>query len=302
MRNEFEPRSRGIDVWSDTDILAAIVDGQAAALRAVRAAIPAIEAAVAAAVLRLRSGSGRLIYAGAGTPARLAVQDGVELIPTYGWPRERLAFLVAGGEKALTRAMENAEDDTGAARRDVQHVLKCSAAGDTCIAVSASGETPYTVEVSRLMRQAGALTIGISSVKDSALLKRCDHPIFIDSGPEPVGGSTRMNAGTAQKATLNAISTLMMIRLGRVYDGFMVDVELNNAKLRERARGMVREIAGCNVDEAGRALEAAGGHAKLAVLVAKGLPPAAAEGLLNAHGGDLRDALKRLSRPEPLRS
>ncbi len=295
MRSEFDPRFRGLELWSDSEILAAIVDGQAAALRAVRTAIPAIESAAAAAAQRLRNGTGRLAYAGAGTPARLAVQDGVELMPTYGWPRERLAFLIAGGEKALVRSIENAEDDTDAAARDVKRNLPRATAQDVCIAVSASGRTPYTVEVCRLARAAGALTIGISSAPDSALLRAADHSIFLDSGPEPVGGSTRMNAGTAQKAALNAISTLVMIRLGRVYDGFMVDVELGNEKLRERARRMVREITGCRADEAGRALDAAGGHAKLAVLVAKGLSREAAAGLLRKHGGDLRGALKTLA-------
>ena len=194
------------------------------------AAIPAIQSAAAAAASRLKSGNGRLVYAGAGTPARLAVQDGVELMPTYGWPRERLAFLIAGGEKALVRSIENAEDDAEAAARDIKRYLKRANTQDVCIAVSASGRTPDTVEVCRLARDAGALTIGISSKLDLALLKVADHAIFLDSGPEPVGGSTRMNAGTAQKAALNAISTLVMIRLGRVYDGFMVHVELGSKK------------------------------------------------------------------------
>ena len=294
MRNEFEPRFRGIDVWHDADILAAILDGQAAALEAVRAATSTIESAAVAAVARLRSGHGRLIYVGAGTPGRLAVQDGVELPPTYGWPRERLAFLIAGGEKALLRSVENAEDDVVAAGRDIRRKLQRVAPDDVAICVSASGTTPYTVEACRRLRSEGARTIGIAAVAGSALLQMADHAIFVDSGPEPVGGSTRMNAGTAQKAVLNAISTLVMSRLGRVYDGFMVDVELGNAKLRERARRMVDEITGCGADNATRALDLAGGRAKLAILLAKGLSRDRAEGLLNEHGGDLRRALKRL--------
>lgn len=289
----FDDRFRGLESWDDARIMQAILEGQEAAVRAVRGALPALTAAGAAAAGRLRAHeNGRLIYVGAGTPARLAVQDGAELTPTYGWPRERLAFVIAGGEKALLRAVENAEDDAGQAWKDMQ--AQKPGPGDVCVAVSASGRTPYTVEACKAAREAGALTIGISSNEGSALLKAAEHGIFLDSGAEPVGGSTRMNAGTAQKAALNMISTLAMVRLGRVYDGLMVDVELTNAKLRVRAVRMLREITGCPEAEAAQALETSRGNVKLAVLLVKGLTPAQAAAALEKHGGDLRAALSDL--------
>lgn len=289
----FDDRFRGLENWDDARIMQAILEGQEAAIRAVRGALPVLTAAAAAAAARLKTHEdGRLIYAGAGTPARLAVQDGAELTPTYGWPRERLAFVIAGGEKALLRAVENAEDDTDQARKDMQ--AQKPGPGDVCIAVSASGRTPYTVEACKAAREAGALTIGITSNDGSALLLAAEHGIFLDSGAEPVGGSTRMNAGTAQKAALNMISTLAMVRLGRVYDGLMVDVELTNAKLRVRAVRMLREITGCPEAAAAQALEVSGGNVKLAVLLVKGLTPAQAAAALEQHGGDLREVLSGL--------
>lgn len=289
----FDSRFKGLDLWEDSRILEMILDSQEAAVFAVGHALPAIERAAAAAAARLKkSKSGRLIYAGAGTSARLSVQDGSELTPTYGWPADRLAFAIAGGEKALLKAVENAEDDPGAARRDIEDLQ--TGADDVCITVSASGRTPYTVEACCAARELGALTIGISSNDDSLLLKAADYPIFVDSGAEPVGGSTRMNAGTVQKIILNMISTLVMIRLGRVYDGMMVDVELNNAKLRDRAVRMLCEITGTDEEKAAAALAEAKGHVKLAVLLVNGAPLDRALSLLDDHDGDLRTALEVL--------
>ncbi len=285
----FDDRYRGLENWDDARILDAIAEGQVAALKAVASARPAIERAASSAAKILSQGGGRLIYAGAGTPARLGVQDGAELTPTYGWPAERLAFVIAGGEKALLKAVENAEDDEDAARRDMAAVSP--EAGDVCIAVSASGRTPYTVAACRAARDAGALTIGISSNDGAALLAAAEYPVFVDSGPEIVGGSTRMNAGTAQKAVLNMISTLVMIRLGHVYDGLMIDVALTNDKLRRRAARMVADIVGCAEDKAARAVEDSGGNLKLAVLMAKGVSAAEAAALLERHDGNLRGAL-----------
>jgi N-acetylmuramic acid 6-phosphate etherase len=289
----FDERFRGLDRWDDRRILEAIIDGQENALRAVRAALPALENAASLAAARLKKHpQGRLIYAGAGTPARLAVQDGAELTPTYGWPRGRLAFVIAGGEGALLRAVENAEDDAAQAANDMK--AQKPGPGDVCICVSASGGTPYTVEACRAARAAGAFTIGIASNGKAALLDAAECPVFIDSGAEPVGGSTRMNAGTAQKAALNMISTLLMIRLGRVYDGLMVDVEMTNAKLRARGVRMLCDITGAAPDRAALALEETQGHVKCAVLVLKGLSVEKAQALLDLHDGDLRAALVTL--------
>src|SRR5690606_35161193 len=144
-----------------------------------------------------------------------AVQDGAELAPTFAWPRERVAFAIAGGEAALTRAIENAEDSAadGAARIEAIAV----AAEDVAIGLAASGDTPFTVAAMEAARARGALTIGIANSPGSRLLEACHHPILVETGPEIVAGSTRLKAGTAQKVVLNLISTMAMVRLGRVY-------------------------------------------------------------------------------------
>jgi len=292
----FDPRYRGLDARDDAGVLAALLSAQGDALASVGAVAPSLAAAARAVAARLGRGNGRLVYAGAGTSARLGVQDGVELVPTFGWPRERLGFLVAGGMAALTIAVEGAEDDEAAGARDAR-TLDLGPA-DVTVALSASGRTPYTLAACRAARAAGALTIGLANNPGAPLLAAAEHGILLDSGPEPIAGSTRMGAGTAQKVALNLLSTLAMMRLGRVYDGLMVDMMATNAKLEERARRMVAAIAGVDEAAAAAALAAAGGHVKTAALVAHGLPTDAARLLLDDHDGDLRAALARLPRRE----
>ncbi len=282
-------RYRGIETWDDREVMEALLEAQLAGVAAVKAALPALALAAAAAAARLRAG-GRLAYAGAGTSARLAVQDGTELTPTYGWPRERLVFLVAGGSEALTRAIEGAEDDSGAGDAETL------GSADVLVGVSASGRTPFTVGAVERARRSGALTVGIANNAGTPLIAAAEHPVLIDTGAESIAGSTRMKAGTAQKAALTLFSTLVMIRLGRVYDGLMVDMVANNAKLRARALAMLSEIAGADGASAQAALDAAGGHVKLAVLISRGLGPEAAQALLDEHGGDLRHALAALGK------
>lgn len=286
-----DPRYTGMEEWPADEILLAILAAQENAVAAVRASIPAMAAAAEEAARRLAAGpSGRIIYVGAGTPGRLGVQDGVELAPTYGWLRTE--FVIAGRGEALIRSVEGAEDDVAAAQDQIAALNLTPA--DVCIAVSASGTTPFTVAACRAARAAGALTIGIASNDNSPLLDAAEHGLFIDSGPEPVAGSTRMNAGTAQKVALNMLSTLIMMRLGHVYDGMMVDVQLTNEKLRRRAEKMITRIAQCDEETAARSLEGAEGKVKLAVLLARGLDPAQAEERLARNGGNLRRVLNSL--------
>ncbi|GAB4167133.1 MAG: N-acetylmuramic acid 6-phosphate etherase [Thalassobaculales bacterium] len=286
------PRYRDIDAWEAVDILKALHEGQLAAVAAVGPAIGAIAAAAEAAVPRLRAG-GRLVYAGAGTSARIAVQDGVELCPTFGWPEERLAFAVAGGDGAFLRAVENAEDcaEDGVARAG----LLAIGPSDVVIALAASGATPFTLGVVGEARARGALTLGVANNPQAPLLAAAEHPVLVDTGEEAVAGSTRMKAGTAQKVVLNLFSTLVMVRLGRVYRGMMVRMRSTNAKLRRRGALMVAELAGCPLDRAAAAAEAAGGDVALAVVMARGLERAAAEALLERHDGSLRGALDSLA-------
>lgn len=284
-----DPRYAGLEEQPAEQILLAILTAQENALAAIRPAIPVMAAAAEEAARRLASDpKARIIYVGAGTPGRLGVQDGVELAPTYGWLRTE--FVIAGREQALTRSVEGAEDDINAATQQVAELNITPA--DICIAVSASGKTPFTVAACRAARAAGAQTIGIASNDNSPLLQAAEHKILIASGPEPVAGSTRMSAGTAQKAALNMISTLVMMRLGHVYDGLMVDVQLTNEKLRRRAEKMIARIAQCDDAAAADALAKTGGRVKIAVLVAKGLTPEQGEERLAQTGGNLKRALQ----------
>ena len=288
-------RYKALDTRDSREVAALVLDAQQRGLDAVQARLDAIALAADATASRLAgSASGRLIYAGAGTSVRLGVQDGVELTPTFGWPADRLGFAIAGGLPALTRAIEGAEDDTAAGTAAIETLDV--GPDDVCIAVSASGRTPYTCAACSAARDRGALTIGIANNSAAPLLAVSQHPILIDSGAEPVAGSTRMTAGTTQKITLNLLSTLTMIRLGRVYDGMMVDVIATNEKLVVRSLGMVRDIAGVDETAARAALAAANGHVKLAALVALGQSAAAGRDLLARHGGNLRAALAALGR------
>jgi N-acetylmuramic acid 6-phosphate etherase len=282
------PRYSGIDTWHPMDALDAMIEGQFSAVAAVRAAKPALERSVLAMEARLRHG-GRLIYAGAGTSGRLAVQDGAELMPTFSWPPERLLLLIAGGNKAMVRAVEGAEDETGMALEQVRrHGV---GADDALVAVAASGTTPFTLACLREAKLRGALTIGIANNPSTPLLDEAEHPILLETGAEPIAGSTRMNAGTAQRITLNVLSTLLMIRLGRVYRGLMVDVDATNAKLALRREAILLNLTGRSREDVRVALEQADGNVKLAVLLLGGCGPDMARAALASTGGQLREAI-----------
>ena len=275
------------DTWPAEESLAAMLDHQLAAFAAVRNALPALARAAKAAAARLERG-GRLVYAGAGASGRLAVQDSVELRPTFGWPRERLHYLIAGGERALVESIEGAEDDAAAAGAAVDGLALAPA--DVLVAVAASGRTTFTCAVQRRARAAGALTVGLANNPDTPLLAEAEIPVLLATGPEFLAGSTRMAAGTAQKIALNLLSTQTMMALGRIHQGFMVDVVPSNAKLVARARGIVQALTGCGPDEARVLWERAGGNLKLAVLLGDGLGLDEAKARLEAAGGKLRRA------------
>lgn len=291
----------GVDQWPMARVIDTLLDDQARSLQAVRAAVPMLAAAADHAATRLEgSPLGRIVYAGAGTSIRIGVQDGTELTPTFGWPAMRIATIIAGGEDALNKAVENAEDDRSAAIDRVAH-LKLNH-DDVCIAAAASGGTPFTVAACRAARDAGTLTIGIASNPDSELLRVAEFPVFVNTGAEPVSGSTRMNAGTAQKAAINMLSTAIMTKMGRVHDGFMVNLIPTNEKLRRRAVFIVSTIARCDEATAAANLQHAraayGGitdrNLKLAILLSRGISLRQALPLLDLHRGHLRPILSEL--------
>ncbi len=286
------PRFTDIDLWDPADILDCMIEAQFAALAAVRAARPAIEGAARAMEERLARG-GRLIYAGAGTSGRLAVQDGAELAPTFGWPEERLLLLIAGGYEALSRSIEGAEDDV----TQVAQFMDARDVGsdDVVVVVAASGTTPFAVEALREGKRRGALTIGIANNGDTPVLTESDCPVWLDTGSEVIAGSTRLKAGTAQKVTLNALSSLLMIRLGKVHAGLMVDVRATNEKLLKRSERILNRLTGCNAGDAREALKLAEGNLKVAALVLKGYERGEAERLLTESGQNFRKAFSGLT-------
>jgi len=290
------PRYSDIDAWAPVDVAEAMIEGQFTAVAAVRAARFAILEAALAAAERLRK-AGRLVYVGAGTSGRLAVQDGAELVPTFSWPQERLLLLIAGGRSALLRSVEGAEDEVDQAARLVQqHDI---GADDVVIAVAASGTTPFTVTCLNEAKRRGALTIGVANNRDTPILKEADHAIWLDTGAEPIAGSTRMKAGTAQRITLNVFSSVVMILLGRVYDGLMVDLQAVNQKLVRRSESILTRLTGRSGDQAREALHRANGNVKVAVLLLHGCDVKEATEVLSRAGGQLRAALADIGKPAP---
>lgn len=284
-RNE---RTRGLDTMEASDLVTLLAREQRLAADAVAEASPAIARAVDAIVERLRTG-GSLHYFGAGTSGRLAMLDAVECPPTFGTRPSLVVAHVAGGEVALVRAIEGAEDNARAGAAQVRAHLH---AGDVAVGISASGGARYVLGALAKAREIGAFTIGVTSVAHSALAQECDLPIVIATGAEPIAGSTRLKAGTAQKLVLNALSTASMVRLGHAYDNVMIDVVATNAKLAVRARRLVVALANVDDDRATDLLVEADGSVKTAVVMAvRAVDAATARTLLAASGGFLRALL-----------
>jgi N-acetylmuramic acid 6-phosphate etherase len=256
---------------------------------AVAAELPRIATAVDAIADRLRAG-GRLIYQGAGTSGRLGVLDAAECPPTFGTAPTQVIGLLAGGERALTEAVEGAEDDAAAGAAAVADLAV--GARDCLVGISASGRTPYALGGLAEARRRGALTIALTCAHPSPLAEAADLAITPLVGSEAIAGSTRLKAGTAQKLVLNMLSTGVMIRLGRTYGSLMVDARPTNAKLRRRAARIVATAANLSEAAATAQLAAAGGEVKVAIVAAlAGLSPAEARSRLVATGGLIHAAL-----------
>ncbi|MGE0241376.1 MAG: N-acetylmuramic acid 6-phosphate etherase [Parvibaculaceae bacterium] len=285
--------SRGLDRWDDARILEALADGQARAVASVRGALPALARAAEALATGLARG-GRIIYAGAGSSINIAVQDGAELPSTFGIERSRIVFVIAGGEASLLDIDAQAEDDVEAALAGITALALTPE--DTVIALSASGSTPFTLTAARAAKAAKAKVIAIANNASAPLLAIADHPVLLDTGPEVIVGSTRMGAGTAQKCALGLLSTLAHIKLGCIYDGWMIRLQADNAKLRQRAQRMVADIAKVDEAAAERALSQTDGHVAPAALICAGARDfVAAEALLAKAKGNLRLALEHLA-------
>ncbi|HYH31996.1 MAG TPA: N-acetylmuramic acid 6-phosphate etherase [Pseudonocardia sp.] len=287
-----DPRYASLDRASIGELATLMNDADAQVPQAVRAALPQIVPAIEAVTQRMRDG-GRLLYVGAGTPGRLGVLDASECPPTFSTPPELVRGVIAGGEQAVFTAQEGVEDDTGAGREAV--VAEAVGPADSVVGITASGRTPFVLAAVAEARERGALTVGLSCNTGTALSAAAEHGIEVVVGPEVVAGSTRLKAGTAQKLVLNMFSTIAMVQLGTTYGNLMVDLNASNAKLRERAIGMVRTVTGCTREQAAEALDASGMRVKLAILrLERGLDAPEASARLAAAGGRLRDVLEGL--------
>ena len=241
MRN---PATTHIDRMTTAEMAACIQRENENAAHAVGEALPAIEKACDCIAERLACG-GRLIYIGAGSSGRLGVLDAVECPPTYGVPQSMVTGIIAGGPKCMFQAAEREEDSAENGVRDLQ--AQNLTAKDTVVGISAAGNAAYVVSALNAAKEIGCVTISLSSNPESRIGAIADIPIFVDSGPEVVTGSTRMKAGNTQKMVLNMISTCAMVKTGKVYENLMINLQPTNTKLRQRVIGIVSQI--CEVDE-----------------------------------------------------
>lgn len=256
---------------------------------AVEAVLPQVAAAVARIAQALRRG-GRLLYVGAGTSGRLAAADAAECPPTFGTDPRQVQAVLAGAPRALTDAVEGAEDDARAGEREMD--VRDVGADDVVVPIAASGATPFVVAAARRARARGAFTVAVTCVDGSPLASACELSIVPRVGPEVIAGSTRLKAGTAQKLILNMLSTLTMVQLGKVYGNLMVDLRATNEKLRRRAVRIVAAAAGVSEGEAAEALGRAGGRVPVAIVMsAARITAEEASARLDRAGGSVRRAL-----------
>lgn len=284
-----DPRYAGIEGLSTLDLARTMNQADASVPAAVAAVLPEVAAAIDAVAERLAKG-GRLRYVGAGTAGRMAVMDAAECPPTFSTDPELVKAILAGGKAAEGGAVEGTEDDAaaGAAAMDAEGI----GPADAVVGLAASGRTPFVIAAVREARRRGALTVGLSCNADTELSDAAEFAIEVQVGPEVVAGSTRLKSGTAQKFVLNMISTISMVRLGKVYGNYMVDMRVGNSKLAARAVRMIREITGAGQEAAEAALEAAGNRVKTAVVMLElGLEPTEADARLERAEGRLSGAL-----------
>lgn len=282
------PDLHDLDQRSTADLVRLALDEQRAVDAALEHGAAALAEAVDAVAGRMRRG-GRLVYLGAGTPGRLGALDAAECPPTYGTDPDLVVAVVAGGAVGVVRSTESSEDEGGAAVAALSELGV--AEHDSVVGITASGRTPYVVEGLRAARAAGALTVSIANNPGAESSSVADIAIETPTGPELVAGSTRLKAGTAQKIVLNALSTLVMVRLGKTFGNLMVDVAPGNEKLRDRGRRIVEAATGASSADASAALEAADGSVKVAVVMLLAGVPAEDAGRRLADGRSVREAL-----------
>jgi N-acetylmuramic acid 6-phosphate etherase len=286
------PRSRDLDRLPIRRAVELLLDEDRRALVAAARVAPAITRAAAAAA-RVLAGGGRILFIGAGTSGRLGILEAAECPPTFGSAPEQIVGVMAGGEDAVFRAVEGSEDREDVGRREGGRAT----ARDLVVGISASSVTPFVRGALAAARARGAATVLVTCAPRPGLRAMADVVIAVPTGPEVLTGSTRLKAGSATKAVLNAITTAAMVRQGKAYENLMVDLKRNSAKLVDRARRIVSAAARVPPDEAQRLLDAAGGEVKTAIVMGRlGVAPATARKRLRAAGGHVRAALRESRR------
>ncbi len=283
-------RSMNIDASPVEEILKLINEEDRTVPLAVEKALPEI-AALVEDIVHAFAHSGRLVYVGAGTSGRLGVLDASECPPTFGVDPSMVVGIIAGGDPALRRSVEGAEDDSQAGKAALQAIAFSSK--DVLVGITASGSAPYVLGAMSHARACGAKVGAISCNRGSKTFERADHKILIEVGPEVITGSTRLKAGTAQKLVLNMLTTASMVRFGKVYGNLMVDLTPVNKKLVDRSKRLIRQATGCSAGEAERAFLESGGKPKLAiVMILLGVRKERAKALIELGGGRIADAVK----------
>jgi N-acetylmuramic acid 6-phosphate etherase len=283
------PRSRDLDRLPTARVVELLLDEDRRALAAAARVAPAVTRAALAAA-RALEGGGRIVFLGAGTSGRLGILEAAECPPTFGSAPDRIVGIMAGGDGAVFRAVEGSEDREDVGRREGRRLRK----RDLLVGVSASSVTPFVRGALEAARGRGTATVLVTCAPRPGLRRMADIVIAIPTGPEVLTGSTRLKAGSATKAVLNAITTAAMVRLGKAYENLMVDLKQTSAKLADRARRIVTAAALVAPAEAGRLLEAAGGEVKTAIVMGRlGVPAAVARRRLSRARGHVRAALAR---------
>lgn len=283
-------KSMNIDALEIPDVLKIINEEDKKVALAVERTLPEIAAMVEDIVGAFNAG-GRLVYIGAGTSGRLGVLDASECPPTFGVSVGMVVGLIAGGDEALRKSVEGAEDDSAAGEEALRKIGFSSL--DALVGITASGSAPYVIGALAYAKKLGAKVGAISCNKDSKTFDYADNRIFVDVGPEVITGSTRMKAGTAQKLVLNMLTTASMIRLGKVYRNLMVDLTPVNKKLVERSKRLIRQATGCERDVAEKAFLLSGRKPKIAIMmVLMGIDAKSAEELLATGAGRISEAAR----------
>ena len=293
LTEQINPNSLEIDTKSTFEIVNIFTEADKEPQKAVEKAIPEIVNAIDAITLRLKS-NGRLFYIGTGTSGRLGVLDASECPPTFCTNPDLVQGIIAGGTRSLTKSSESLEDLSEISLADLKD--RNFSNKDVLIGITASGRTPYVLSALDYSKQINALTISISSVPDIHSTLKNDIDIRLITGPEILAGSTRLKAGTATKMALNIISTSVMIKLGKVYGNRMVDLSVTNKKLKERAIGILYDMASINKETALKLLNKTNGSVKLSLLIAlSGMDVDEARQLLKLSQNNLRNALIKIN-------